>query len=103
MAAQYLSLYPQATPKQVKQAIVSRASTHTVTGAGSESTTSLLYTNFTEPPEGVAWPVEPALSGLGSADAGDAGAAAAASGDAGGGGLSTGALVGIIVGCVVGG
>ena len=74
VAAQYLQLRPDATPSEVRRALVGMATPHTVTGVGSASTASLLFTNLSE-----------AL---------DATAAAPRGGSSG---LSTGAAVGIAI------
>ena len=48
VAAQYLSQHPTATVPQVRQALIDWATPHAVTGAGPNTTTRLLYTNFSD-------------------------------------------------------
>lgn len=84
VVAQYLELHPEATPSQIKRALQETGSQHAVTGAGPATrTTTLVYTNLTEP--------EPVVA------AGGGGDTAASSGGGGSSGLSTGAVVGIVI------
>lgn len=80
VAAQYLQLHPTATSAQVKAALLAMSTQHVVTGS-SIGPTNLLFTNLTEP---------------------QSGGGAGASGESGGG-LSTGAVIAVVVAaCFVG-
>ncbi|GAB4822983.1 hypothetical protein N2152v2_010029 [Parachlorella kessleri] len=88
VAAQYLELYPQASPAEVKSALLAMATPQVLLGIGPASPNLLLFTNLSKP-----------APGAGSEGGGDGGGS---SDDGGDSALGAGAIAGISVGSALG-
>lgn len=92
VVAQYLELFPEASPAQVKAALLAQATPNAIMGAGNQSvSTSLLYTTFAEPVSTVG-PLAPAPAPAGT-QAGQ---------EEGSSGLGASAIVGLALGILAG-